>query len=67
MFSMWSDPSLLRNNGKVAFSTGSVPRQQWGQPCFLRGLFPGYITSELQVRGQLSVSEVSDGKGCHKG
>jgi hypothetical protein len=29
MFSVWSDPSLLRNNGKAAFSTGSVPRQQW--------------------------------------
>jgi hypothetical protein len=27
MFSMWSDPSLLPNNGKAAFSTGSVPRQ----------------------------------------
>jgi hypothetical protein len=25
MFSMWSDPSLLRNNGKAAFSMGSVP------------------------------------------
>jgi hypothetical protein len=46
MFSMWSDPSLLRNNGKAAFSTGFVPRQQWGQPCFLCGLFPGYITCE---------------------
>jgi hypothetical protein len=43
MFSMWSDPSLLPNNGKAAFSTGSVLRQQWGQPCFLCGLFPGYI------------------------
>jgi hypothetical protein len=29
MFSMWSDPSLPRNNGKAAFSTRSVPRQQW--------------------------------------
>jgi hypothetical protein len=28
-FSMWSDPSLLRNNGKAAFPTKSVPRQQW--------------------------------------
>jgi hypothetical protein len=28
MFSIWSDPSLLRNNGKAAFSTRSVPRQQ---------------------------------------
>jgi hypothetical protein len=28
MFYMWSDPSLLRNNGKAAFSTGSVPSQQ---------------------------------------
>jgi hypothetical protein len=42
MFSVWSDPSLLHNNGKAAFSTGSVPRRQWGQPCFLCGLFPGY-------------------------
>jgi hypothetical protein len=25
MFSMWSDPSLLCNNGKAAFSIGSVP------------------------------------------
>jgi hypothetical protein len=24
MFSMWSDPSLLCNNGKAAFSMGSV-------------------------------------------
>jgi hypothetical protein len=34
MFSMWSDPSLLRNNGKAAFYTGSVPRQQWGGGVF---------------------------------
>jgi hypothetical protein len=27
MFSMWSDPSLLRNNGKAEFSMRSVPRQ----------------------------------------
>jgi hypothetical protein len=25
VFSMWSDPSLLRNNGEAAFSMGSVP------------------------------------------
>jgi hypothetical protein len=28
MFSVWSDPSLLRNNGKATFSMRSVPRQQ---------------------------------------
>jgi hypothetical protein len=28
MFSMWSDPSLLRNDGKATCCTGSVPRQQ---------------------------------------
>jgi hypothetical protein len=28
MFSMWSDASLLRNSGKAAFSTKSVPSQQ---------------------------------------
>jgi hypothetical protein len=28
MFPMWSDPSLLCNNGKAAFSTRSVLRQQ---------------------------------------
>jgi hypothetical protein len=41
------------------------PEATMGQPCFLCGLFPGYITNELQGRGQLSV-KWSDGKGCHK-
>jgi hypothetical protein len=55
MFSIWCDPSLVRNNGKAAFS--SVPRQQWegcvfyevcseatmGRPRFLCGPFTGYI------------------------
>jgi hypothetical protein len=34
MFSMWSDPSLLRNNGKATFSMGSVLGQQWKRPAF---------------------------------
>jgi hypothetical protein len=48
LFSMWSDPSLLRNNGKAAFSTGSV-----------HGLFSSDeqgVTRQLRGQFQLRVS-----------
>jgi hypothetical protein len=60
-FSMWSDPSLLRNNGKAAFSTRSRGNNsQCNSGCFLCGLFTGYIAGQL--RGQ----SVNNGKGRHK-
>jgi hypothetical protein len=42
MFSMWSDPSLLRNNGRNCCSLCGLVRHSSG--CFLCGPFPGYIT-----------------------
>jgi hypothetical protein len=41
MFSMWSDPSLLRNNGKAAFSMGSVPVMSYSSRGNRRGVFYG--------------------------
>jgi hypothetical protein len=66
MFSMWSEPSLLRNNGKAAFSTRSIPRQQW-KGRFLCGLFTGYIV-QMSAGSELVKESVmtSDGKGRHK-
>jgi hypothetical protein len=75
MFSMWSDPSLLPNNGKAAFSTRSVPRQQWqgcvfyevcseatmGRPGFICGLFTGYIVQTSAGSERVTSHELVDG------
>jgi hypothetical protein len=61
MFSMWSDPSLLRNNGKAAFSA-VCSKATMGRLCFLCGPIPGYITWILwpqTVSCQLALSRQS--------
>jgi hypothetical protein len=63
MFSMWSDPSLLRNNWKAAFSTGSVQRQQ--QP-MQQWVFSLWSVHGLYSRAATGTELVSNGNGRHK-
>jgi hypothetical protein len=62
MFSVWSDPSLLRNNGKAAFSTRSVPRQQWEGRVSLWSVHGLYSSDVSRQWVSYGVSEVNDGR-----
>jgi hypothetical protein len=70
---LWSDHSLLRNNGKAAFSMGSVPVMTYNsrgnrRGRFLWGPFPSYITngsnSCCRVSSQFGVTSEYSGRAA---